>query len=119
MRKHPPIPTLNRECVNDYKIPESNTIIKKGTSVLIPALGLHHDEDYFPNSQKFDPERFNEQNRGTIPSHAYLPFGEGPRNCVGGFYCHPKKKKINKINFVGFQVCVLVCCKFWWVWLRF
>lgn len=83
MRKYPPIPTLNRKCVKDYEIPGTDVIIEKGTSILIPAIGLHHDEDYFPNNQEFNPERFNEANRGTIPSHVYLPFGEGPRNCVG------------------------------------
>lgn len=86
MRKYPPIPTLNRECVKDYRIPGTDVIIEKGTSILIPVFGLHHDEDYYTNSQQFNPERFNEKNKGKIPSHAYLPFGEGPRNCIGMFY---------------------------------
>lgn len=83
MRKYPPIPTLNRECVKDYRIPGTDVVIEKGTSVLISAIGLHHDSNYFPDGQKFDPERFRDGNRGNIPSHAHLPFGEGPRNCVG------------------------------------
>lgn len=86
MRKHPPIPTLNRECVKDYQVPGSDLVIKKGTQILISALGLHHDEDYFPNHDEFNPERFSDSNRGAIPSHAYLPFGEGPRNCVGALF---------------------------------
>lgn len=83
LRKYPPVPTLNRECSIDYTIPDTDIVIEKGTRVLIPAYGLHHDPDYFPDPDKFDPDRFSEENKGKIPSYAYLPFGDGPRNCIG------------------------------------
>ncbi|XP_036143624.1 cytochrome P450 9e2-like isoform X2 [Monomorium pharaonis] len=47
------------------------------------AYALHHDSKYFPNPSKFDPERFSEQNKDNILPYSYLPFGEGPRKCIG------------------------------------
>lgn len=67
----------------NYKIPGTDVVVEKGTGILIPAYGLHNDPDYFPEPEKFDPDRFSDENRGRIPSHVYLPFGEGPRNCIG------------------------------------
>lgn len=74
---------LNRECVKDFKIPGTDVVIEKGISIMIPALGLHRDPEYFPNPMKFDPERFSEPNKGINHPYTYLPFGEGPRNCIG------------------------------------
>lgn len=50
---------------------------------MISNLGLHHDQDYYPNPDVFDPERFSTENKQTRPSGTYLPFGDGPRNCIG------------------------------------
>lgn len=58
-------------------------MIEKGVSVIVPIWGLHHDPKYFPNPDEFDPERFNEENKQNIVPCSYLPFGEGPRNCIG------------------------------------
>lgn len=81
LRKYPVLPILNRECVKDYTIPGTDIVLEKGTAILIPALALSHDENYFPNPTKFDPKRFAEKNRS--PSMSYIPFGDGPRNCIG------------------------------------
>ncbi|CAD7083929.1 unnamed protein product [Hermetia illucens] len=45
--------------------------------------GLHYDPEYWPDPDKFDPERFNDENRQKIKPFSYLPFGIGPRNCIG------------------------------------
>ncbi|KAF2902943.1 hypothetical protein ILUMI_03243 [Ignelater luminosus] len=83
LRKYPPLPMLNRVCVADYKIPNTDITLEKGTLVLIPIVGLQRDEDYFPDPERFDPERFSEENKRNIPQFSYLPFGEGPRACIG------------------------------------
>ncbi|XP_031330452.1 probable cytochrome P450 6a17 [Photinus pyralis] len=83
LRKYPPLPMLNRKCVMDYKVPGTDFLIEKGTSVVIPLYGLHHDPEYFPDPERFDPERFNEENKKKMVPYSYMPFGEGPRLCIG------------------------------------
>lgn len=82
IRKYPALPILNRECTIDYKIPNSELIIKKGTAIIISLLGLSRDPEYFPDPELYRPERFSDE----VPqynSDAYIPFGDGPRACIG------------------------------------
>lgn len=72
-------------CKNRYAIPGTDSILPEGVEVEISLLGAHYDEEYFPDPQRFDPERFFEANKNTLPHYAYMPFGEGPRNCIGMF----------------------------------
>ncbi|XP_057319517.1 cytochrome P450 6k1-like [Microplitis mediator] len=83
LRKYPTLPVLDRVANDNYKIPNSNLVIEKGTPVMIPVSGLQYDPEYFPNPEKYDPERFSETNKQTIKPSTYLPFGEGPHNCIG------------------------------------
>lgn len=80
---YPPVPTLIRRCVTDYKVPDSDLIIEKNTRVMLPILGIHHDPSYFADPETFMPDRFNDENKGSIKPFTYLPFGDGPRNCIG------------------------------------
>lgn len=82
MRKWPPVAVIRRSCVKTYKFPDG-AVVEEGTRMVIPVSGIHHDEEYYPNPYEFDPERFNDENRKNIPDYAYLPFGEGPRLCIG------------------------------------
>lgn len=86
LRKYPFGPFLNRHCDEDYLVEETGLIIEKGVSVVVPIWGLHHDPKYFPNPDEFDPERFNDENKLDIVPCSYLPFGEGPRNCIGNIF---------------------------------
>ncbi|XP_071580593.1 cytochrome P450 6k1-like [Temnothorax nylanderi] len=83
LRMYPPLGYLNRMANQTYKVPEYNLVIEKGTPVYISMLGLHYDPEYFPNPNKFDPERFNEENKRNRPTCVYFPFGEGPHACIG------------------------------------
>lgn len=74
---------ITRKCVKDYKIPNEDVIIEKGTIVIIPVHGIHYDEEFYPNPDKFDPERFNNENKNFRHKYAHLPYGEGPRVCIG------------------------------------
>ncbi|CAG9830350.1 unnamed protein product [Diabrotica balteata] len=83
MRKYPPAPVFLRKCTKAYPVPNSNIVIEKGLSVLIPCYGLHRDPEYFPEPELFDPDRFSEENKSKIWEGTYIPFGDGPRNCIG------------------------------------
>lgn len=72
---------MNRECTKEYKLPGTDVIIEKGTAIFIPVMALHRDKKYFPDPIKFNPDRFSDPN--AIPPMSYLPFGDGPRNCIG------------------------------------
>lgn len=82
IRKYPALPILNRECTEDYPIPNSKLTIRKGTAIIISLLGQLRDENYFPEPDRFIPERFLDENQ-KYNSAAYIPFGDGPRFCIG------------------------------------
>lgn len=86
LRKWPPAPITDRFCMKDFKYDDGEGCqftIEKGRSVWFPIYAFHHDPKYFPNPTKFDPERFSDENKHKINPAAYLPFGSGPRNCIG------------------------------------
>ncbi|KAI4462825.1 cytochrome p450 [Holotrichia oblita] len=81
LRKHPAAPFLLRKCVKDFTI--NDITIERNTTIVIPTIGLHYDPEYYPKPDVFDPERFSDTNKNKIVPYTYLPFGEGPRNCIG------------------------------------
>ncbi|XP_060867015.1 cytochrome P450 6j1-like isoform X2 [Metopolophium dirhodum] len=83
LRKYPPVPNLTRKAVKPYKLPNSDFTLEKGLQVVIPVYGIHNDPEYWPEPEKFIPERFTEEEKRNRPQYAYLPFGAGPRLCIG------------------------------------
>ncbi|KAK9499933.1 hypothetical protein O3M35_002868 [Rhynocoris fuscipes] len=82
LRIHSPAPGTSRMASKDYVIPGTNVFLPKGTVVSIPFYALHHDPEYFPEPEKFKPERFDSES-GNIRKGTYMPFGDGPRICIG------------------------------------
>ncbi|XP_047996586.1 cytochrome P450 6B5-like [Leguminivora glycinivorella] len=83
LRMYPIISDLKRKSNRTYTIPGTNLSIEKNQLIKIPTLGIHYDEKIYPNPEKFDPERFSPENAAVRHPCAYLPFGLGPRNCIG------------------------------------
>ncbi|KAJ8668284.1 hypothetical protein QAD02_009947 [Eretmocerus hayati] len=83
LRKYPPAPMLSRRCEIPYKIPGSDVELPKGMRVIIPIYAIQHDSEHYPEPELFKPERFNEENKRTRHPYTFLPFGEGPRSCIG------------------------------------
>jgi len=71
----------NRLCTKSWKVPGSEFIIPKDTRVIIPIIGLHYDPAYFPQPERFDPDRF--EDKGSYDSITFQTFGSGPRQCLG------------------------------------
>jgi cytochrome P450 family 6 len=80
---YPSLPNLIRVCTKPYTIPGTNVLIEKGTPVIIPIYAIHRDPLYYSDPDRFDPERFTDYNKEKRPPYTYLPFGEGPRICIG------------------------------------
>lgn len=83
MRLYPPGATIYRQCTKDFNVPETNISIRKGDYIFINFYGFYRDPEYFPNPDIFDPERFSVEECEKRHPYLFLPFGEGPRNCIG------------------------------------
>jgi len=76
---------ITRQCNKDFKLPGTNVTVEKGTLVAVGIPGLHADPRYYPDPDKFDPERFTDEEKAKRPNYTYLPFGDGPRFCIGKY----------------------------------
>jgi len=83
LRKYPPLGIVFRRVTKDYHVPEYNFTLKRGTLVWIPAYAIQHDPENYPNPDEYDPERFTTEQVRQRNSVTFLPFGDGPRNCIG------------------------------------
>ncbi|XP_026740680.1 cytochrome P450 6B5-like [Trichoplusia ni] len=82
LRLYPVLGVLTREPLEDYVFP-SGMKIEKGIRVHLPLCMLHNNPDYFPDPKEYRPERFYGEEKRKIKPHTYMPFGEGPRTCLG------------------------------------
>ncbi|XP_034178697.2 cytochrome P450 6a2-like isoform X2 [Osmia lignaria lignaria] len=83
LRKYPPGLLLRRKSINNYTFSGTKVSIPKDTAVLIPVYAIHKDPNIYPDPEVYDPERFNEDAVAARHPMAFLPFGDGPRNCIG------------------------------------
>lgn len=83
MRMFPSLATLHRICMRKYTLPGTDITIDPGVNIIVPVQGIHMDEKYYDNPQEFRPERFTPEEVQKRHHYAYLPFGEGPRMCIG------------------------------------
>ncbi|NXC58857.1 CP3AL protein, partial [Aleadryas rufinucha] len=81
LRLYPLGGRIERTSKKDVEI--NGVTIPKGVVVTIPPYVLHRDPEYWPNPDEFRPERFSKENKESIDPYTYLPFGAGPRNCIG------------------------------------
>nr|ANS06318.1 cytochrome P450 [Agasicles hygrophila]AZR39417.1 cytochrome P450 [Agasicles hygrophila] len=90
LRLRPSLPNMQRTCTEDYTYTSTDpdmiplkVTVKAGTPVFIPVQALQSDPKHFVNPDKFIPERFLDKEEYSFNKICYLPFGEGPRNCLG------------------------------------
>lgn len=83
LRKYPPGPLILRKSVSSYTFNNTKVSIPEKTFVWIPLYAIHHDPDIYPNPDAFIPERFNDDAVASRHPMHYMPFGDGPRNCIG------------------------------------
>ncbi|XP_057336081.1 cytochrome P450 9e2-like [Microplitis mediator] len=88
MRLYPIAPFADRVCVKDYELPsvmpgEEKYLLKTGDCVWFPVYPIHRDPDHYSEPDKFNPDRFLDNGIITSNSPTYIPFGIGPRMCIG------------------------------------
>ncbi|XP_039749101.1 cytochrome P450 6a2-like [Pararge aegeria] len=83
LRIFPPLGNLQRVCASTYTIPQLGVTLDPGVKIIIPIQAMQMDAQYFPDPKEFKPERFTTENVNNRPKYVYLPFGEGPRACIG------------------------------------
>lgn len=84
MRLRSPSFFTGRSAVRDVEIGPIR--VKKGQSVLFSPYAIHQNPEYFPDPLAFRPERFENDLLKRIPQFAYIPFGGGPRGCIGNHF---------------------------------
>ncbi|XP_023288981.1 cytochrome P450 9e2 [Orussus abietinus] len=100
LRMYPVAPMLDRVCVKEFELPPASPGMKPvtlypGSRVGFPIFGLQRDPKFFPDPDKFDPERFLGEDRiNTANSNVYLPFGLGPRMCIGNRFALLESKVV-------------------------
>lgn len=85
LRRWPPDIIGLRKCTKDIEIDlgGAKVNIERGTGIWIAVSALHHDHRNFETPMRFDPERFSDINKHKIKPGTFIPFGIGPRNCIG------------------------------------
>ena len=84
MRLYPPAPTISREAVEDTEW--NGLTIAKGTQAMILPWTLHRHRKYWEQPDSFIPSRFLPENQEKIDKYQFLPFGAGPRICIGASF---------------------------------
>ncbi len=81
MRMYPPVWLIGRTAKEDLRI--ADVAIKKGDVCVVCPYVMHHDERFFPEPDRFDPDRWEPGLREARPKFSYFPFGGGTRVCIG------------------------------------
>ena len=84
LRLYPPFWMVDRMAVADDRV--GDVAIPRGSMVIVYVYGAHHAPRYWENPESFDTERFTKANEKLRTPFTYLPFGGGPRGCIGGGY---------------------------------
>lgn len=108
MRKWPAVVFIDRVCTKPTVIHDPVTgkdvYIKKGDNVQLNSIGIQRDAKYFPDPMKFDPERFNEENKKNVDPSTNFSFGLGPRMCIGNRFALLEMKSILFHLFKEFKI---------------
>jgi cytochrome P450 len=81
LRLYPSTQRMDRISTRDTSL--GGKFVPKGMQINLSIWSIHHDPDYWEDPYTFNPDRFGPENKDKIQPHTYIPFGSGPRNCIG------------------------------------
>ncbi len=84
LRLYPPAYVFGREVLEPFEL--GGYTLPVGSQVLVSPYAMHRDPRYFPEPERFLPERWTTSEARALPRFAYLPFGGGPRICIGSHF---------------------------------
>ena len=102
MRYIPSVWGIGREALEDDTI--DGFAISKGATVGVSIFQMHHHPDYWENPEGFDPERFHPDVVNNLNKWVYMPFGAGPRMCIGNAFAMMESQIILSIISKQFQL---------------
>ncbi|XP_054156445.1 cytochrome P450 3A24-like [Oppia nitens] len=105
LRLHNPVSAFGRIAAQDYTIGDIGITVPKGMLVNFSIQTMHRNPEYYPNPDRWNPERFMPYNRDKLVPYTYMPFGLGPRNCVGMRFALMEAKTavaylVNRFKFI-------------------
>ncbi|XP_068632739.1 probable cytochrome P450 6a14 [Battus philenor] len=83
LRLYSPYAVITRMCEKAYQIPDNKIVLDKKITIKVPVESIHRDSKYYKDPQVFNPDRYLESKNEGHHTLTYLPFGAGPRRCIG------------------------------------
>jgi cytochrome P450 len=84
MRLYPPAPIISRRAAEDVEL--GGQTIRAGTFIVVPIFAVHRHRQLWEDPDRFDPERFTPEREATYARTQFMPFGFGPRTCIGSTF---------------------------------
>ncbi|KAF5282478.1 hypothetical protein FQR65_LT14287 [Abscondita terminalis] len=92
LRLYPSVPMISKKLTEDVQL--DNVTLPAGINIFLLPFLTHRLESYYPNPEKFDPDRFAPKNLENQNPYAFIPFSAGPRNCIGYKFAYLEMKTI-------------------------
>lgn len=95
-----------KTCTEDIRLTDfdgRSLLVEKGVEIILPINALHNHPDYYKDPEKFDPERFEASNSDVKTlknAGVFMPFGNGPRSCLGNFLDFNRLEYLIKSQFL-------------------
>ncbi|XP_070554674.1 cytochrome P450 4F12-like [Ptychodera flava] len=108
LRIHSPVQNTTRRLSSTYRFPDGK-LVYPGTVVVFAIGSLHRNPHVWENPDVYDPMRFSTEKSNNRPSHAFLPFSAGPRNCIGQKFAMDEMKTVVALILRHFELSVDGC----------
>nr|XP_040043184.1 cytochrome P450 4F3 [Gasterosteus aculeatus aculeatus] len=103
LRLHAPVQAVTRTYTRDMELPGHRTV-PAGAICLVSIYGTHHNPAVWTDPHEFRPQRFDPTRTADRPSHAFIPFSSGPRNCIGQKFALAQLRVVVALTLLRFRL---------------